>query len=62
MDIKKRIEELEEHRRLLLIDLKNLQIIERKIGKTPHQAEMLDKFLEQLSDVLKELKRLKNEE
>ena len=54
----KRIEELEEFRRLLLIDLRNIQLIEKKIGKTPHQEEMLNKFLDQLSEINKELKKL----
>ena len=55
---KKRIEELEELRRLLLIDLRNIQIMEKKIGKTPHQEEMLNKFLDELSEINKELKML----
>ena len=56
---KEKIEELEELRRLLLIDLRNIQIIERKIGKTPHQEEMLNKFLDQLNEINKELEELK---
>ena len=54
-----KIKELEELRRLLLIDLRNIQIMETKIGKTPHQEEMLNKFLDQLNEINKELKKLK---
>ena len=61
MDATKRIEELEERHRLIIMDLKNLKIMEKKIGKTPHQEEMLNKFLEQLHEVMKELRGLKKE-
>ena len=54
----KRIEELEELRRLLLIDLRNIQIIEKKIGKTSHQEEMLNKYLDQLVEINKEIDKL----
>jgi len=54
-----KIKELEELRRLLLIDLRNIQIMEKKIGKTPHQEEMLNKFLDQLNEINEELKKLK---
>ena len=56
---KKRIEELEELHRLLLFDLRNIQIMEKKIGKTQHQEAMLNKFLDQLSEINKELEKLK---
>jgi CTP-dependent riboflavin kinase len=59
MDVKKRIEELEEHHRLIIMDLRNLEILERKIGKTSHQEEITNKFLDQLHEVMKELKELK---
>ena len=55
-----RIEELEELRRLIIFDIRNIQIMEKKIGKTPHQEEMLNKFLDQLNEVNKELEKLKN--
>ena len=57
--MEKTIEELEEERRLLLIDLRNLQIIERKIGKTAHLEEMLNLYLDQLNDVNKEIEKRK---
>ena len=57
--MEKTIEELEEERRLLLIDLRNLQIIERKTGKTAHLEEMLDLYLGQLNDVNKEIEKRK---
>jgi hypothetical protein len=33
--------------------------MEKKIGKTKHQEEMLDKFLDQLNEIDNELKELK---
>ena len=54
-----KIKELEELRRLLLIDLRNIQIMEKKIGKTPHQEEILNKFLDQLNEINEELKKIK---
>ena len=61
MNVTEKIEELEEHRRLLIMDLKGLEIMEKKIGKTPHQQEMINKFLEQLYEVMQELKELRKE-
>jgi len=59
MNVTERIEELEEHRRLLIMDLKGLEIMEKKIGKTPHQQEMINKFLEQLYESGARIKRVK---
>jgi len=39
--------------------LKNIQIIKKKIGDTPHQNGMLNKFLDQLNEIDRELKELK---
>ena len=55
----KTIEELKEEYQLLLMDLKSLQIIERKIGKTDHLEEMLNLYLDQLSEVKKEIEKRK---
>ena len=55
----KTVEELKEEYRLLLMDLKNLQIIERKIGKTAHLEEMLNLYLDQLNEVKKEIEKRK---
>jgi len=59
MNIEQRIEELNELRRLLINDLKNIQIMKKKIGDTPHQEDMLNKFLDQLNEIDRELKELK---
>ena len=55
----KRIKELEELRRLILVDLRNIQIIENKIGKTLHQEEMLNMYLDQLNEINREIEKLK---
>jgi hypothetical protein len=54
----KKIEELKELRRLLLIDLKGTLIIEQKIGNTPHLEEMRNLYLDQLNEIDKELTEL----
>ena len=59
MNIEQRIEELNELRRLVISDLKNIQIMKKKIGDTPHQEDMLNKFLDQLNEIDRELKALK---
>jgi hypothetical protein len=58
MSNEKRIEELKELRQLLLLDLKNTNRIEAKIGNTKHLEEMRNLYLDQLNEIERELKEL----
>jgi hypothetical protein len=58
---KEKIDELKELCQLLLQDLRNTNRIEQKIGNTPHLEEMRNLYLDQLSAIDKELKRLEEE-
>jgi len=58
MNEENRIEELKELRRLLLYDLKNTNKIEDRIGNNPHLEAMRNLYLDQLSEIDKELKNL----
>ena len=59
MTDKNRIEELEELIRLLKMDLRNLEIITKKIGWNKHLEEQQNFYLDQLSEFLKERDKLK---
>ena len=61
MNAQKRIEELEELIRLIKLDLKNQEIIKKKIGWNNHLQEAQNFYLDQLSDFLKERDKLKRE-
>jgi len=55
MSKEERINELLELRRLLLLDLKSTNRIEAKIGSNEHLDKMRDLYLDQLSDIDREL-------
>ena len=58
MTDKNRIDELEELIRLLKMDLRNLEIITKKIGWNKHLEEQQNFYLDQLSEFLKERDKL----
>ena len=58
MNKENRIKELRVLRRLLLYDLKNTNKIESKIGNNPHLEAMRNLYLDQLSEIDRELKSL----
>jgi len=60
MNKEEKIVELLELRRLLLLDLKNTNKIEEKIGNNPHLEEMRNLYLDQLNEIDKELKGYSN--
>ena len=58
MDRESRIKQLKVLRQLLVYDLKNTNKIEEKIGNNPHLEAMRNLYLDQLSEIDKEIKNL----
>jgi len=58
MDKKERIKELMEHRELTLYDLRNANLIRKRIGENAHIDKMVDLYLDLLNSIDKELKKL----
>jgi hypothetical protein len=57
---KNKIEELEELIRLIKLDLKNQEIIKKKIGWNKHLEDAQNLYLDQLLEFMKERDELKN--